>query len=163
MLEPKDAEDDFENIEDIVKATVEGPNPELEELLEEVEKLYTRPEVTEELKERCMDLMVLNKQLREELDERDRDIEKLDAQAIALSKRSGAMGGLLEKYATMCGVSEEELKYLLFELGRDEGEEVEILDESNYVFDARMKGVIHHAIERPPAVLQIVPEQSVFS
>ena len=146
-LEPMDADDDFENIEDIVKAIVEGPNPELEELLEQVEMLYSRPDVTAELKERCSDLLVMNKQLREELDERDLDIEKLDTQAIELSKHCGAMGGLLEKYAGMCGVSEEELKYLLIELGRDEGEEVEVLNESNYVFDARMKGIVHNAID----------------
>ena len=83
-------------------------------------------------------------QLKQELAERDQSLEELGVHASRVAKRGVVTEGLMEKYATMCGVSEDELKSILVERGCEDTEEAEVLDESNYMFDARFRGVVHH-------------------
>ena len=109
-------------------------------------------------------------QLKQELAERDQSLEELGVHASRVAKRGVVTEGLMEKYATMCGVSEDELKSILVERGCEDTEEAEVLDESNYMFDARFRGVVHHLGDQPGAqaapkmgtravVMQDVPTQ----
>ena len=109
-------------------------------------------------------------QLKQELAERDQSLEELGVHASRVAKRGVVTEGLMEKYATMCGVSEDELKSILVERGCEDTEEAEVLDESNYMFDARFRGVVHHLGDQPSAqaapkmgtravVMQDVPTQ----
>lgn len=101
---------------------------------------------------------------------RPQSLEELGVHASRVAKRGVVTEGLMEKYATMCGVSEDELKSILVERGCEDTEEAEVLDESNYMFDARFRGVVHHLGDQPSAqaapkmgtravVMQDVPTQ----
>ena len=167
-----DPEDDFENIEDVVKNSIEGADQDKQELLQEIEVMKGEMIVANSLAEKMrkcnqvdhdnyLEASVTIKQLTEQLDEKEQIICDLEKQAISEWKRSGALTGLVEKYAVLSGLSEEEVRYLLFECHSDDGDEVETLNESHYAYDARLRAVVHHTPEKEATVVKLTPQETV--
>ena len=108
-----------------------------------------------------MDATVTIRQMQEELDEKEQIICDLEKQAISEWKKGDALTSLVEKYALLSGLSEEEVRYILFECHGDEDEEVETLNESHYVYDARVRAIVYHTPEAEPKVVEITPQQTI--
>ena len=168
----QDADDDFENIEDVVKNSIEMADMDKQDLSRNYEEarsaLFVSNQIADGLmrekdknQERLEESRILLKQMEEELNEKEALIVDMEKNAIYQYNRGNKLADYVKKYAALSGLSEEEIRYLLFEEGRDEGDDIEVLSESNYVYDARIKGITHYTPEKTESPTFLYTEQSM--